>query len=228
MRLFASTPSIPFSGVSTRYLISHACLAPSLTFLRVVGVFWRKFMAVLAMSSNSKSLNSSGYGYSQLFDIIGLFIRNNFCIRKATLGSLNNGVGLPSAHFSEVGGTILLSFDANPSCSPSVSCLLNPRSPSAVGRLVIPVCVNAIKGVFRSGFWTYVSFKSSKIHPFRADGNSPASVMLPSTCIRALASPFHRKPGAIKWRRVFKWHVSPLLFKQGNTTMDATDARGRA
>lgn len=219
MSSFPSTPTIPFSGVSTRYLISHACLAPSLTFLRVVGVLWRKFMAVLAMSSFVERFYPSGDGNRNLIPVSQLrAFRDNFGERKSACGSFEYGVNLAPAKVSQFTSFVTRSIYRHPSGRSRISRLLYSGGPSAISRLVVSVWVDSINRVLWGGLRPHVALKGPKVHPRITHRDTPSSVVLPLLEIRIETPSFHPKPRAIKGRFILKRHgILPSVDRAGIT-----------
>jgi len=83
----------------------------------------------------------------------------------------------------------------------AVSGLFLPGRPTAVGRLVMAVVINAINGMFGRRPSAHVLNKSGVgLAPAVADANTTATVMTIANVIRVTASGFHALPDFILWR----------------------------
>lgn len=137
-----------------------------------IGVFWRVFMPMFAVSfaavvwSHCKTLPEyAACWVKQISDGFRL------------LGTLHNRIGLESRQFGKKRGFISNAFNGDRPCVSLIQTLLFSRCPSTIGRLVIPVVVNPVKSK-SFGLLSHILKKCREtLGPCIADLNASSAVV---------------------------------------------------
>lgn len=184
--------------------------AKALSFGRADGILLRKLVSILAVGTRHLFGNACRNSLNWETVANKNLTCDNIRETKAAPRSFYNRVDLLAAKVCQVGSSVFLPIDRNPPCGPCVSGLLDFSSPSAVGRLIVPIRVNPVKRMPIRRLWPHVPFKRPKGFPFGADRNPSPSVMLPTLDVWVSASRFHSEPRAVEWWFVLVGHLQLL------------------
>jgi len=197
-----------------------AFATPPPPFFSDKGVFWRKFMPMLAMR------HSALFGPRRLpptreaGKIVELFGADTIRKVKPAIRTGLDGVRLKLVFLGQLGKHVPFTINRKIDRISLVPEIFLVGDPSAIRRLIVPVHINPIYLKSRRSIAHVVAKIDKAMLPPIANLNPAPAVMSVLRRIRVVASLFHPSPYMVVWVRFFKRHfLSPKVVISNNTGM---------